>query len=77
MYIIWSHRKKQWWRAERAGYTDHVSDAGRYTREEAGDITLDCLPGQNVAISGEGMIAKFTDMTPPEVIKTIDSYRNF
>lgn len=35
MYLIWSNEHHAWWRAAGAGYTDLVSRAGRYTRDEA------------------------------------------
>ena len=34
-YLIWSNVHRLWWRGAAQGYTDKVSDAGRYTREEA------------------------------------------
>lgn len=51
-YFIWSHRHDQWWSPDRSGYTSHINKAGRYTREEAADITIgSCLPGANIAVS--------------------------
>lgn len=35
MYLVWSNEHGAWWRANAAGYTMHISRAGRYTREEA------------------------------------------
>lgn len=43
-YVIWSHEHNRWWRPNRQGYTQNLDEAGRYTKEEASDITLDVLP---------------------------------
>lgn len=43
-YVIWSHEHRRWWRPNRQGYTSNLSEAGRYTKEEATEITLDVLP---------------------------------
>lgn len=37
-YLIWSVDWKQWWRADKSGYSPSISDAGRYTRDEAETI---------------------------------------
>jgi hypothetical protein len=49
-YLIWSHRHREWWRAERQGYSRTLSDAGRYSKADAADIVLSGLPGSNTAI---------------------------
>jgi hypothetical protein len=38
-YIIYSLRKKQWFKENRCGYTDNKGEAGRYSGEE----TLEAL----------------------------------
>ncbi|MET0423626.1 MAG: hypothetical protein ABW046_07120 [Actinoplanes sp.] len=34
-YLIWSHQHNAWWRPDARGYTGRISEAGRYTREQA------------------------------------------
>lgn len=34
-YVLWSNKVEQWWRADDAGYTRHVAEAGLYVRSEA------------------------------------------
>ncbi len=51
-FLIWSHEHKQWWRPNHIGYTDKVSEAGRYTEAEAGRATVHVIPpGIEVAVS--------------------------
>ena len=38
-YLIWSNQHGMWWRAARKGYTPELADAGRYSREEAIEIS--------------------------------------
>jgi hypothetical protein len=40
-YLVWSNEHNAWWRHNRQGYTPHLGNAGRYTREEA--ITICAL----------------------------------
>lgn len=50
-YLIWSHEHHQWWAPDRQGYTDDVSQAGRYSFEEAGAIVVPAIPpGTEVAV---------------------------
>lgn len=37
-YLVWSNERNAWWRAKRAGYTTQLTQAGRYSRDEAIDI---------------------------------------
>lgn len=37
-YLIWSNEHAAWWRPNRLGYTAIISQAGRYSREEAETI---------------------------------------
>lgn len=38
-YLVWSNEHRAWWRANSCGYTKQVSDAGRYSREQAIEIS--------------------------------------
>ena len=37
-YLVWSNEHRAWWGPFHAGYVKRVSDAGRYTRQQALDI---------------------------------------
>ena len=50
-YVIWSHEHDAWWGPDRCGYTRELEKAGRYTGEEAGEITVPAIPcGIEVAV---------------------------
>jgi hypothetical protein len=34
-YVVWSNEHRCWWRAGHSGYTTSLSEAGRYSRDEA------------------------------------------
>ena len=52
MYFIWSREHVAWWAPRRLGYVYRLADAGRYTFEEAAEITIDHIPpGEEVAVS--------------------------
>ena len=34
-YLVWSNEHNCWWRPGAQGYTNHIADAGRYSRDEA------------------------------------------
>jgi hypothetical protein len=76
-YAIWSWRKKQWWGADHAGYTSHVSGAGLYSRQAASEIMFNELPGQNVAIDESLLKNHFSDIGDASVGEIIDSWRDF
>lgn len=48
-FVIWSFEHAQWWRPNQLGYTRALSEAGRYTAQEAGDIAT-ASPGEEVAL---------------------------
>jgi len=51
LYYIWSHEHEAWWKPNRCGYTVKLAEAGKYTKEDAIDITFDNIPyGEEVAI---------------------------
>ena len=53
-FVIWSHEHRMWWGPDRAGYVADLVNAGRYTFQEAADITVDHVPpGEEVAIDFE------------------------
>lgn len=39
LYLVWSNEHHCWWRPASAGYTQKVEHAGRYSREEAIQIS--------------------------------------
>lgn len=65
-YLIWAWDHEAWYRPNRAGYTTEVHQAGRYTKEEAGDIVTDAIwpPGELVAVTEKVAIMH----GPPPVI---------
>lgn len=44
-YLIWSNEHAQWWRPGKAGYTRHIEEAGRYSRDEAAAIVENSTVG--------------------------------
>ena len=44
-YLIWSTERNMWWKARELGYTEDILKAGRYSREQALDITVDANIG--------------------------------
>jgi hypothetical protein len=51
-YLIWSNEHRMWWRDSWTGYTTEVTEAGRYSHEEALDICYTAIrgwkPGENI-----------------------------
>ena len=43
VYLVWSNEYRAWWSPFHAGYVKRVSDAGRYTRDEALAICRNAL----------------------------------
>lgn len=43
-YVIWSHEHKAWWGPDHCGYTEDLTQAGRYTLAEAGAIVVPVIP---------------------------------
>jgi hypothetical protein len=39
-YLIWSIEHNAWWRPAKCGYTQTLSEAGRYSLLDAGDILM-------------------------------------
>lgn len=44
-YLIWSHEHDMWWGPGRCGYVTSLTDAGRYSRDQAMDICTRAIPG--------------------------------
>lgn len=40
-YLIWSHEHRAWWKAGSLGYSENISRAGVYTRDQAVRIVSD------------------------------------
>ena len=49
-YVIWSFEHRAWWRPNSQGYTPHLDEAGRYTKDEAGDIVTSSVWCEEVAM---------------------------
>jgi hypothetical protein len=45
-YLVFSQEHLAFWGLGRAGYTNDLMQAGRYSRQEAIEICRDALPGQ-------------------------------
>jgi hypothetical protein len=45
IYLIWSHEHRGWWAPDGNGYTHHLSQAGRYTKQDAMRICTDAIRG--------------------------------
>lgn len=39
VYLVWSNEHRAWWRPNRMGYTNSTKAAGRYSRQEALEIS--------------------------------------
>ena len=50
LVYIWSGEHGCYWRADAAGYTRRIRDAGIYTRDEAGRMTSHCGPEKQIEI---------------------------
>jgi hypothetical protein len=44
-YLIWSHEHGRWWGPGGCGYVSRMSQAGRYSREQALRICVKAVPG--------------------------------
>ena len=49
-FVIWSYEHKQWWGPSSCGYVDNLDDAGRYNATEAGDIVMNSIMMEEVAM---------------------------
>lgn len=74
MFVIWSWRKRQWWRANREGYTPHVREAGRYGFEEAAELTVGGLP-TTTAVDEKLAEKNFGDADADAVEQQLDEWR--
>jgi hypothetical protein len=45
-YLIWSHEHHGWWGPGSCGYPKRLSEAGRYTREQALRICTGAMAGE-------------------------------
>lgn len=75
-WLIWSMRHRQWWRADRGGYTMDTSNAGLYTLVDVAEIVTQGLPGQQVPVGVE-LADQFADLEADKVVELIDSFRRY
>ena len=47
-WLIWSGEHRAWWRPDARGYCEFLAGAGRYTFEEAAQITEHCGPEKKI-----------------------------
>lgn len=52
-YLIWSFEHDAWWAPDRRGYTEDIEKAGRYSKDEAGEIVTDSVWCEEMAILEE------------------------
>jgi hypothetical protein len=45
LYLVWSNERMAWWRQNRHGYEKEISQAGRWTREQALAMCFRGAPG--------------------------------
>ena len=51
LFVIWSWEHQAWWGPSHSGYTEQLAQAGRYTFDEAADITVGHIPaGEEIAV---------------------------
>ena len=55
-YFIWSTERNMWWNPNEVGYTENITEAGKYSSQKAIDIVMKAMVGWN----GKGL--------PPEVL---------
>ena len=49
-YVIWSYEHQAWWKPASRGYTTELIEAGWYTAEEAGQIVMDSVMVEEIAM---------------------------
>lgn len=51
LFLVWSWEHEAWWGPARCGYVREIGRAGRYSWDEAADITVGHIPpGEEVAV---------------------------
>ncbi len=63
-YLVWSNEHGMWWRSDRAGYTEHIEDAGVYTRGHAVQIAQNALAGYEIGTPPPEMAVAVADLPP-------------
>jgi hypothetical protein len=62
-WLVWSNEHNGWWRPGRAGYTEDMGQAGRFTFTEAQQIITDSARG---GVQRNGLLAEY--MLPDPVV---------
>lgn len=73
LYLIWSNEYGKWWRPRHCGYTALIEEAGRYTLEEARQLTEVTCDGKLFGtrtdpVTGEKY--KSSEIIVPEPVET-------
>jgi hypothetical protein len=50
-YLVWSNEHTGWWRPDRMGYTQHLSEAGHFTRQAAMSICIGAMLGSREVLN--------------------------
>lgn len=53
LYLIWSFEHRSWWKPNKRGYTERLSEAGTYPKDEALEICEEANKYQSI---NEGLV---------------------
>lgn len=73
-WLIWSLEHDAWWRRNSQGYTHNLEAAGRYSYEEALQITAGANWGCGPVVNGERFTGRIQCGRPYEAMIREDAY---